>query len=59
MTRMHSEILSERERKMLEQFLENGGKGEGFRMLKLRIRRNYLCLSADYELIKKAKEELG
>ena len=55
---MHTSILSEKERKMLEQFLENGKKGGGFRMLKLRIKRNYPCLSEDFELVRQSKEKL-
>jgi hypothetical protein len=54
---MHKGILSDKEREMLRQFLENGGKGVGFRMLKLRIKRNYDCLSSDLELITRAKDK--
>ncbi len=39
--RMHTRIFSERERKLLKQFLEAGEvKDETFRMLKMRIKRN-------------------
>jgi hypothetical protein len=55
---LHKEILSDRERIMLRQFLENGQKGEGFRMLKLRIKRNCSCLSEDFDLIKKFIEKM-
>ena len=55
---MHKEILSDRERLMLKQFLETGEKGEGFRMLKLRIKRNYSALSDDFELIQQVREKL-
>jgi hypothetical protein len=54
---MHKGILSNKEREMLKQFLENGEKGEGFRMLKLRIKRNYPCLSEDFELIKQVNSK--
>ena len=43
---------------MLRQFLVNGEKGEGFRMLKMRIKRNYVCIAEDFELIKQAKTKL-
>ena len=55
---MHKAILSIRERKMLRQFLENEEKGKGFRMLKLRIKRNYPQLTKDYDLIRLVKEKL-
>jgi hypothetical protein len=55
---MHKGILSAKERQMLKQFLETGEKGEGFRMLKLRIKRNYPCLSGDFELIEQVKPKL-
>jgi hypothetical protein len=55
---MHTSVLSDKERKMLKQFLDNGEKGEGFRMLKLRIKRNYPCLADDLELIKQVREKL-
>lgn len=55
---MHKELLSDKERKMLRLFLATGEKGEGFRMLKLRIKRNYPCLSEDFELVKQTKEKL-
>jgi len=49
---MHKAILSERERTLLTKFL-NGEpiKDETFRMLKLRVKRNYTTLSRDYQLI--------
>jgi hypothetical protein len=55
---VHKEILSDLERQMLRKFLETGEKGEGFRMLKLRIKRNYPCLSEDFELIEQVKPKL-
>jgi hypothetical protein len=56
-TRLHKEILSDKERMMLRQFLETGEKGEGFRMLKLRIKRNYSTLSSDFKLIGRVKKK--
>jgi hypothetical protein len=55
---MHKELLSDKERKMLKLFLESGEKSEGFRMLKMRIKRNYPCIKEDFELIKQVKEKL-
>lgn len=55
---MHKELLSDKERQMLRQFLANGEKGEGFRMLKLRIKRNYPCIAEDFELIRQVKEKI-
>ena len=54
---MHKQLLSERERKMLKQFLETKETTETFRMLKRRIKQNYPRLTEDYELIKKAIEK--
>lgn len=42
---------------MLKQFLANGEKAEGFRMLKMRIKRNYPAISDDFELISKVKDQ--
>jgi len=55
---MHKELLSDKERKMLRQFLESGEKGVGFRMLKLRIKRSFPCIAEDFELISQAKERI-
>ncbi len=56
---MHTRLFSERERKLLRQFLEAGEvKDETFRMLRMRIKRNYPLISEDYELIKRIKEKL-
>lgn len=49
-------ILSDREREMLKRFVENSEKAEGFRLLKLRIVREYPKLVNELELIKKAME---
>lgn len=56
---MHSKIFSERERKLLKQLIENGAvKDETFRMLKMRIKRNYPCIVEDFKLITKVKDKL-
>jgi hypothetical protein len=55
---MHKKLLSDKERLMLKQFLANGEKAEGFRMLKMRIKRNYPTLAEDFELISKVKDKL-
>ena len=55
---MHKELLSDKERLMLKQFLANGEKGEGFRMLKMRIKRNYPIITEDFELISQVKDKL-
>ena len=55
---MHKELLSDNERQMLRQFLSNDVKGEGFRMLKLRIKRNYNCIKQDYKLLEQVMAKL-
>ena len=56
---MHKELLSDNERQMLKQFLANGDKLEGFRMLKMRVKRNYQTIAEDYELIKQANNKFS
>lgn len=41
---------------MLTEYLKNGSKSEGFRLVKLRILRNYETIKRDFELISKAKD---
>jgi len=55
---MHKELLSDKERSMLRRYLEAGEKSEGFRMLKMRIKRNYICINEDFELIRQVKDKL-
>jgi hypothetical protein len=55
---VHKELLSDKERQMLKQYLANGEKAEGFRMLKMRIKRNYPAIAEDFELISKVKDKL-
>lgn len=56
---MHKELLSDKERQMLKQFLVNGEKAEGFRMLKMRIKRNYQTITEDFELIRQANKKFN
>jgi peroxiredoxin len=56
---LHKELLSDKERQMIRQFLVNGEKGEGFRMLKMRIKRNYQTIAEDFELISKADKKFN
>jgi hypothetical protein len=53
---MHTQLLSDREREMLTEYLKNGKKSNGLRLVKLRILRNYEAITKDYELMSKAKE---
>lgn len=56
---MHKAILSQRERTLLTKFLKNETiTDETFRMLKMRIKRNYSCINEDFELIKQVKEKI-
>lgn len=56
---MHKAVLSERERALLAKFL-NGEpiNDETFRMLKLRVKRNYPCISQDFQLIKETMDKM-
>jgi hypothetical protein len=56
---MHTAILSPRERTLLTKFLNGESiNDETFRMLKLRIKRNYPSINQDFELIRKVKDKL-
>jgi hypothetical protein len=48
---MRSKILTEKERKTLERFLNENDTTGNFRMLKLRIKRNHKRLNQDFNLI--------
>jgi hypothetical protein len=48
---MHKELLSDKERAMLRQYLESGEKDKHFRILKMRIKKSYPAISLDYQLI--------
>jgi hypothetical protein len=54
---MRNRILTDREKKMLMQFLDNNESPETFRMLKMRIKKAYPKLMEDYELIKRSVEK--
>ncbi len=56
---MHKAILSLRERMLLTKFLNGESiNDETFRMLKLRVRRNYQTISQDYRLITQVMNKL-
>jgi len=55
---MHKQIISDREREILEDFLKTGNKREGFRMLKSLIKKNHARIQSDFELIEKAYKRL-
>lgn len=48
---MHKELLSDKERQMLKQYLETGEKDKHFRILKMRIKKSYPAITEDYQLI--------
>ena len=50
---MRSYILSKKERKILETYLESGLNLNGFNVLKLRLKKFLPLLEEDLELIKK------
>jgi hypothetical protein len=39
--------------------MANSEKAEGFRMLKMRIKRNYQTIAEDFELIKQANNKFN
>ncbi len=56
---MQRAIFSPRERDLLAKFLNNEPiTDETFRMLKLRIKRNYSIISEDYKLITQVMNKL-
>jgi hypothetical protein len=56
--RLHKELLSDKERSMLKQFLETGEKDKHFRILKMRIKRSYPIITQDYDLISQVINKL-
>ncbi len=50
---MHKQIFSEREKKLLDQFLTEEKTPETFRTLRMLIKRNYACISQDFRLLEK------
>ena len=59
MISMREYILTERERKILETFIKEGIKLDGFSVLALRLERSNKKLIEDIELIKAALKKLG
>lgn len=59
MVSMREYILTERERKILETFIKQGIKLDGFSVLALRLERSNKKLIEDIELIKAALKKLG
>ena len=55
---MHKELLSDKERQMLKQYLETGEKDKHFRILKNRIKKSYPIITNDYQLINQAMNKL-
>ncbi len=56
---MHKAILSERERTLLTKYLDDEPiTDETFRMLKMRIKRNYPTITQDYQLISQILNKL-
>jgi len=56
---MHKAILSERERILVTKYLDDEPiTDETFRMLKLRIKRNYPTITQDYQLISQLLNKL-
>jgi hypothetical protein len=56
---MHKAILSSRERALLTKFLNDETiTDETFRMLKLRVKRNFPIINQDYELLKQVMNKL-
>jgi len=54
---MRTYILTKQERHIIQRFLENGDKLEGFKMLKWRIQQNKNRIREDQELIQKFLEK--
>jgi hypothetical protein len=55
---VHKELLSDKERQMLRQYLETGEKDKHFRILKMRIKKSYPAISLDYQLISQVMNKL-
>jgi len=48
---MRTALFSDKEREMVERFLETGEKGEGFRVLAYRVRRGHIRIIEDFDLM--------
>lgn len=56
---MRAYVITGLERKIIRRFLENGEQLDGFRTLKMRIKRHHKRVLEDSEFIKKFIETLG
>lgn len=56
---MHKDLLSENERRLLNDYLASGKKGEGFRLLKFRMSKYHKAITKDLESIEKAQKRLS
>ena len=56
---MRTAIFSDKERKMVQHFLDTGEKGEGFRVLAHRVRRSKIPITEDYELMIRFLSKIG
>jgi hypothetical protein len=52
---MQRYLLSQRERRLLDEYLLTGQKGAGFRLIKHRITKHYEDIAHDFRLIEQAK----
>jgi len=50
---MHQAIFSDKERGMIKEYLESGKQGEGFRVLKHRIKQYEMTFIEDFDLLLK------
>jgi hypothetical protein len=51
---MHSQILTDHEREMLNHMLQKNKKPKGHRLLKLRVLKYHERLNQDFDIIEKA-----
>jgi len=56
---MRTALFSNKERDMIRQYLETGNKGEGFRVLAHRTRRNETKIKEDFDLMNRLLERLA
>jgi hypothetical protein len=55
---VHKDLLSDKERQMLRQFLATGEKDKHFRILKMRVKKSYPMITQDYQLITQVMNKL-
>ena len=48
---MHQAIFSDKEREMIKEYLDSGVQGEGFRVLKHRIKQYEMTVIEDFDLM--------